>query len=214
MRPFPLDNRTFCGIRISFSEMSAASQQWPAGDAAIHMRGFEMLKVGETPTVHDSLPSGSASPMTGTAKLDWGPEIESALSQAVCSWQKTAGLLADRRWHRVPYDKPVALTPRDPENRQQPGSIPARDGWLVPTLRVTGRDLSRGGFSFVHLGTLPFRHVVATFGQNPDDHVSFLVKLNWCRFTRAGIYHSGGSFVRPWPTAVQLPLVLDDLPHA
>jgi len=121
-------------------------------------------------------------------------EIEHLVEKLVASWHGTKNVLQTRRWHRTGFEKPVVLTPLDDETEEPFGN---------PIL-ASGRDVSLRGVSFLHIDPLPFRKVAITF---PDDHdipMSVVTCLKWCRFTREGLYHSGGNFLR----TIELPAEL------
>jgi hypothetical protein len=112
-------------------------------------------------------------------------ELEQLVASVVASWQASPCLLDSRRWHRVGYCRPVVLTPLADEC--------AREG---TSWSITGKDISLGGFSFLHIRPLPHRFVAVTFVAGVATPVTLLVRLTWCRFTRESRYQSGGSFVR------------------
>lgn len=61
---------------------------------------------------------------------------------------------------------------------------------------MSGRDISLGGLSFEHAGILPCTHAALSFVQKDDVSQPVLLQLTWCRFTRLGVYLSGGKFLR------------------
>jgi hypothetical protein len=91
-----------------------------------------------------------------------------------------------RRWHRVPYDRPILITPLDDETNEPNG----------PSQLVPGRDISLGGVSFAHREPLASRKVACTFEPSSPTSESVIVRLTWCRFTKEGWYQSGGQFVQ------------------
>jgi hypothetical protein len=129
--------------------------------------------------------------------------IEQFLHGGTACWLRSTRIMPDRKWQRVPYDRPVALTPWDTATNAPAG----------PSRRVTGRDVSLGGFSFAHMEPLACREAVVTFGVEPSQRGSLLLRLNWCRFTRAGIYLSGGRFLEPVATPLDADAAFDELPH-
>ena len=122
-------------------------------------------------------------------------EIESLVDRLVASWHGP-GVLPMRRWHRIAYQKPIAVTPLD-DRLGTP---------IAPAVLATGRDISPRGLSFTHFGLLPYRMVAVTFPLKAGDCESVAVRLSWCRFTTAGLYFSGGKFVRgiALPAAAEL----------
>jgi hypothetical protein len=129
--------------------------------------------------------------------------IEQFLHGGTACWLRSAKVAPDRKWQRVTYDRPVALTPWNTAAASPAG----------PSRRVTGRDISLGGFSFAHMGPLACREAVVTFGVDPSQRGSLLLRMNWCRFTRAGIYLSGGRFVEPAINPLDPDASFDDLAH-
>lgn len=98
-------------------------------------------------------------------------------------WQPS-GILCARRWHRVPWKTPLLLTPWDDVASLAHG---------VP-LEVVGRELSVNGASFEHADPLQCRQILLQPREPSADPLAFVITLRWCRFTRAGIYQSGGRF--------------------
>jgi hypothetical protein len=95
-------------------------------------------------------------------------------------------LLPERRreW-RQPFPYPVHLTPVDPDGKR-----------LVDEMQVViGKHLSELGFDFYHYQPLPQRRAVVSFELSPDNWTALLIDLTWCRFSRHGLYDSGGKFL-------------------
>jgi hypothetical protein len=86
---------------------------------------------------------------------------------------------------RYPYPYLVRLTPVDDD-----GTTPVGE-----PLVVVGKHVSESGMGFFHPEPLPFRYVIASFGDDPDSAISLLINLSWCRFARQGWYESGGRFL-------------------
>jgi hypothetical protein len=112
--------------------------------------------------------------------------MTSYVETLVASWNGPSTFVERRRWHRVPYDRPLLITPLDDETSEPAG----------PPLRVPGRDISLGGVSFAHREPLACRKVACTFEPDSPNGESVIVKLTWCRFTKDGWYQSGGQFVQ------------------
>jgi hypothetical protein len=133
-------------------------------------------------------------------------ECTRLLSQMVASWHSPVALAELRSWHRMRYDRPAVLTPLDEK----------RGGLLDSHKIISGRDISPSGFSFTHLDPLPCRRAIITFAfekeSQPWDAV--ILRLSWCRFTRAGIYQSGGKFVSLTNSPLPANQVLAELPYA
>ena len=90
-----------------------------------------------------------------------------------------------RREMRYPFPQLIHLTPVGDDNLTPCGA----------SLTVVGKHISQRGLGFYHPTPLPHRRMIASL---ECDHgwFSFLVDLNWCRFTRQGWYESGGRFLR------------------
>lgn len=112
-------------------------------------------------------------------------ELETLVEGLLASWVGNAAL-PRRRFHRVAYRRPVAITPLCDETLQAAGE----------TRRVETRDLSRAGLSFRHCHPLDSRLVAVTFPRNTAPPETIVLRLTWCRFTRNGVYYSGGRFLR------------------
>ena len=63
-------------------------------------------------------------------------------------------------------------------------------------LLASGRDISKGGISFAHEQPLTCRKIAVTLQLDDGGCESIVTELKWCRFTRDGVYHSGGQFQR------------------
>jgi hypothetical protein len=127
----------------------------------------------------------------GNSASDFSPflalkDVEGLVHQLLASWQQTTPLQQRRRWHRATYVKRILLTPLHDTTDEPIGE----------TRRVTGRDLSLHGISFVHVQPLPYSKVA--LGLEMPDGISspVVTRLKWCRFTKLGVYQSGGQFVR------------------
>ena len=116
------------------------------------------------------------------------PELQRMARSVAASWHASPPILQARHWHRVKYGHPVLLRPLD---------APPVDG---RSLLVSGRDISLGGFSFAHADPLACRRAAVTFLLDGKSRLPIEIRLTWCRFTREGIYQSGGTFVRPLET--------------
>ena len=112
--------------------------------------------------------------------------ISTLMDSLIASWHSTRQVLHARRWHRFRYEKPVAVTPLDDATEQPIGE----------TLLATGRDISKGGISFAHVQPLTCCKVAVTLQLDDGGCESIVTELKWCRFTRDGVYHSGGQFQR------------------
>jgi hypothetical protein len=158
---------------------------------------------------------GQVLPFSVPLPLEQGPQhkgqrlprlqaISRIVNQVVASWHSPLALAEQRGWQRIRYDRPAILTLLDD-----------RGHWSLGIHKVvSGRDISPSGFSFTHLDPLACRRVIVTFAFEPEETEAIELKLTWCRFTRAGIYQSGGKFVNPTPSPLPRELILDELPYA
>ncbi len=113
-------------------------------------------------------------------------EVERLVGVLLASWQPGAPHGNRRGSHRTPFDAPLMLTPVDESSGQPCG----------PACTVQGKNISRQGLSFVHDTPLPHRNVHLSLDLPDASRTTLLLRLNWCRFTREGVYESGGKFLR------------------
>ncbi len=129
--------------------------------------------------------------------------ISSLMDSLVASWHCPRQVLHARRWHRFRFERPIAVTLLDPHD------LP--DG---EPLLAAGRDISKGGISFTHCRPLSCRRVAVTLRLDDGACETILTELLWCRFTREGIYQSGGVFVRKIDLPSTTERNWDELAHA
>ena len=100
------------------------------------------------------------------------------------------------QWHEAPRSerrreaRRIVSTPLD--------LIPLCDENFTPvgeTLRVECRDVSKTGFRIRHGQPLTWRTVGLVFPFDVDQTI-WVTRLKWCRFTRDGLYESGGMVLR------------------
>jgi hypothetical protein len=131
-------------------------------------------------------------------------EISRIVNQVAASWNRPSAVVEQRRWQRIPYDRPAILTPLDDQTGQA----------LLFHKIVSGRDISPAGFSFTHIDPLACRRAIVTFAFEQQPWDAIVLRLSWCRFTRAGIYQSGGKFSNSIESPLAPELILDELPYA
>lgn len=108
--------------------------------------------------------------------------------RARACWVKCGPVIEGRGALRVPFDETVVVTPWDVAKGAPAGA----------SILAAGRDLSTTGLSFSHTAALAARYVAVSFrgdriGDDRRPEIdTMLVRLIWCRFTRRGIYLSGG----------------------
>ena len=119
-------------------------------------------------------------------------ELARLRSAVAASWHTFPPLLQQRAHHRVRYAKPVLVTPLD-DRTEEP---------LASPLEASGHDISLTGMSFMHEEPLACRLVAVRFPAGEVSIDAVVTRLNWCRFTRDGLYQSGGVFVRAVPLDV------------
>lgn len=114
-------------------------------------------------------------------------DVQFMVRDVLRQWQHPADAAERRTCQRIPFQKSIALFAIDGETEQ-----PSGEPYLV-----TGKDISINGVGFSHDSPLPFNKVAVGF-ELPNGCSQFvLVRLSWCRFTRRGVYESGGMFIRP-----------------
>lgn len=129
----------------------------------------------------------SSQPASAPPVLPQLREMERLISTLVGSWCPLPTSGQNRRWQRVRYEKPIAVTPLE-EQTDEPIGRP---------MRACGRDLSPGGISFTHHRPLPYRTVAVSFDFEDEKTVETVVaRLIWCRYTRGGLYLDGGRILR------------------
>lgn len=128
-----------------------------------------------------SISSQQTSPL-----LEQLTRISRHLQQITASWEPSGSTLQPRKRHRMIFSEKMMLTPIC-ESSHQPTGEP---------LLIHGYDLSLGGLSFSHSQPLICHTAAITFFQPDHSKVTIATKLNWCRFSRQGIYFSGGQFLR------------------
>jgi hypothetical protein len=145
---------------------------------------------------------------SGTAVLESLPfaavqSVEGLVRQLMASWQKTSPFQQRRRWHRTVFSKRMVLIPLDEATEE-----PVDDARFV-----TGKDISLHGISFVHQRTLPYVKVALGLEMPGGVSAQVVTHLKWCRFTRQGVYQSGGQFLRQMETPADGPEICwPDLP--
>lgn len=122
-----------------------------------------------------------------TARRRRSPRLQEILEliETVAVTHGTGVTIHDRHSERFEFEGPIVVQPLDAEGR--PDGEP---------LFVEGRDLSVGGLSFRHERPLHHRHVAVSFPFVETGGRCVVAELGWCRFTREGVYRSGGRFVR------------------
>jgi len=113
-------------------------------------------------------------------------DADKFVETVVASWNAASPVVEKRRWHRIVLEMPIAIADFDISSSRRSSD------WK----RARGCDLSWGGVSFQHVHLLSQRHAVVTFFPGKDALEPVVVRLTWCRFSRQGIYQSGGRFLR------------------
>ncbi|MCA9070048.1 MAG: hypothetical protein KDA84_14045 [Planctomycetaceae bacterium] len=131
-------------------------------------------------------------------------ELSRIVDHVVASWHASNSFAEQRSWHRTAYDRPAVLTP-----------LHDRTGEPLDVHKIiSGRDISPSGFSFTHLEPLACRRAIITFAYEHENETqaAILLRLSWCRFTRAGVYQSGGKFLDVVPSPLPENQLLSELP--
>ena len=134
----------------------------------------------------ESIPSTQAASSVASSALCRLDEISRLVETLVAAWYDAPLVQQQRGKHRIPFDQPLALTPLDDKTEEFIGQ---------PQI-VAGRNLSLDGVSFSHEQPMPFRKIALTFALPDGEVESMVTRLRWCRFTRDGLYQSGGTFLR------------------
>jgi hypothetical protein len=114
------------------------------------------------------------------------PEVEILVDGFVASWHPRFASIQSGRWHRIPFDKPLIISPLDDSSELCSGF----------SFAVQGQDISLVGVSFTHREPLTSRKVAVTFPFEDGESAAVVTLLRWCRFKREGLYQSGGRFLR------------------
>lgn len=96
-----------------------------------------------------------------------------------------AGPFERRTEQRFPFPKLIQLRPMSADGRTPIGK----------PITVSGKQISECGLSFFHPEPLPYRLVSAVIEKPNRERCELLLDVDWCRFTQAGWYESGGKFV-------------------
>ena len=119
-------------------------------------------------------------------------EVRTQVWGLISSLYPRNGILERRRETRCPFPHLIQLVPAN--DRGEP---------CGESIVVAGKHVSERGLSFYHPKPLPFRRVIASLESGNGHWFGFLVDLNWCRFTKAGWYESGGRFVEAVASPVE-----------
>lgn len=152
-------------------------------------------------TVRDSAQEGLLGQESETDALRLVDNVEHLVRDLLSQWKHPDDALERRHWPRVGFQKMIALFAFDHDQE-----CPTGQPWLA-----TGKDISLQGVSFTHIAPLPFTKVAIGF-ELPGGFSQFaLTRLSWCRFTRRGVYESGGTFLRPIEVPEEVLLDWDNL---
>ena len=81
------------------------------------------------------------------------PEVEVLVDGFVASWHPSFASIESWRWHRIPFDKPLIISPLDDSSELCSGF----------SFAVQGQDISLVGVSFTHREPLTLCKVAVTF---------------------------------------------------
>lgn len=99
-----------------------------------------------------------------------------------------------RATERIAYSHPMRLTPVNPTTREPLGQ----------TRSVLGKHLSCDGFGFASFEPFHFRFAIISLEVEDDQYVGILGEALWCKFSRHGWYETGGRFLEPLPSPLNL----------
>lgn len=112
-------------------------------------------------------------------------DMECLLQELGASWQSGPFVWQRRRGHRAAYNREIVLLPAEGDEES-----------CAEPCRVVGKEISPFGMSFTHTAPIPQR-LVSLVCELPSGVIArILTRLKWCRFTRQGVYESGGEFLR------------------
>lgn len=150
-----------------------------------------MISISTTDTPHEIAESVGCTLSAGIHSVRNSPvlgllEVESLVRDLGASWQSGSYVWQRRSGHRQLYGGVITLTPWDTQGNQACGA----------SSEVHGKEMSPRGISFTHAEQIPYRHVALQCELAPGMTAVVLTRLKWCRFTKAGVYESGGEFLR------------------
>lgn len=128
----------------------------------------------------------SAELRTDDAWLAVFGDLPNLLTDLPASWFESAKTADQRSEARCWSDCKARLTPLDPQTATED----------APPVVITLKDISRHGIGFSHSDPLPHRLVRITFGSEESAAPVLVVRLQWCRFRKPGLYESGGRIQR------------------
>jgi hypothetical protein len=143
----------------------------------------------DTQMLIESLP---ATPLTSRNDPTWLSlfgDFQSLLGDLPADWYESKAENERRSETRFWCDCEARLTPLDPHCTEA-------DRKSIP---VVLKDISRHGIGLVHADPLPYRIVQLTFGHAIASAPTLVVRLQWCRFEKPGVYQSGGQIQRVIP---------------
>ena len=112
-------------------------------------------------------------------------DLDCVVRELGASWQNGLFAWQRRRGHRTPFAAEMILVPMDNLEDGENGRC-----------LVTGKEISSHGISFSHARPISSRLVAITCKLPDGGCATILTRLKWCRFTKAGVYESGGEFLR------------------
>ena len=113
------------------------------------------------------------------------PELSKLAETVVASWCLEPASFSRRKWHRIPFERPIGLAPINRVSKQ-----------LEPELQIVeGRNLSLEGISFSQPQPISSREVAITFDMDKPVLEFLVIRLAWSRFSENRIFQSGGNFL-------------------
>lgn len=115
--------------------------------------------------------------------------LAKCIRQLISCSQPSRSFEERRRERRFAYPYPIRLTPVTSDGAVSPAE----------SLIVLGKHISEHGVDFYYREPLPYRRVIASFENDGQEPLHFLMDLTWCRFGGHGWYENGGRFLQVLP---------------
>lgn len=113
------------------------------------------------------------------------PELNDLTDTVVASWYLEPVAFSNRKWHRIPCERPIGLAMIDLKTKE-----------LEPQLQIVkARNLSIEGISFTHGSQIFSREVAITFDLEQPVMEFLVIRLAWSRFSEDHVFQSGGKFL-------------------
>lgn len=112
-------------------------------------------------------------------------DFREVLEDLPASWLESVKVSDRRTEPRCACDSRASLVPLDESADKD-----------APPTPIELLDISRHGIGFTHTEPLPYRMIQISFNSDDSSAPVFIVRLQWCRFRKPGVYESGGQIQR------------------